>query len=91
MFTTALALIGQEFEGHARHGAIALWGATIGGAVAVGPLLGGALTELLSWHWIFYVNLPIGVGVFIAAAVSRGPSSASASDLAYSRSRSCSV
>ena len=70
MFTTSLALIGQEFEGRARHTAIALWGSTIGGAVAVGPVLGGALTELLSWHWVFYVNLPIGVAVFVAAAVS---------------------
>ncbi len=41
MFTTSLALIGQEFEGRARHTAIALWGSTIGGAVAVGPVLGG--------------------------------------------------
>ncbi|HKI93212.1 MAG TPA: MFS transporter, partial [Gaiellaceae bacterium] len=55
MFTTSLALIGQEFTGPARHTAITLWGATIGGAVAIGPLLGGALTEWLSWHWVFYV------------------------------------
>ena len=70
MFTTSLALIAQEFEGQARHTAIALWSATIGGAVAVGPLLGGALTEWLSWHWVFYVNVPIGVAVFAAAVVS---------------------
>ncbi len=68
MFTTSLALIGQEFEGHMRHRAIALWGATIGGAVAVGPLLGGAITEFLSWHWIFYVNAPVGLAVFAIAA-----------------------
>lgn len=70
MFTTSLALIGQEFEGNARHTAFALYGATIGGAVAIGPLLGGALTEWISWHWVFYVNVPIGVVVFAAAAVS---------------------
>ena len=41
MFATSLALIGQEFGGRERGNAIALWGATIGGAVAIGPLLGG--------------------------------------------------
>lgn len=68
MFTTSLALIGQEFDGATRHAALALWGATIGGAVAVGPLLGGALTQWLSWHWVFYVNLPIGLAVLAAGA-----------------------
>src|SRR5205085_3342269 len=45
MFATSLALIAQEFEGRERGTAIGAWGATIGGAVAVGPLIGGALTE----------------------------------------------
>jgi EmrB/QacA subfamily drug resistance transporter len=67
MFATSLALIGQEFSGRDRGNAIALWGATIGGAVAIGPLLGGILTEWLTWRWIFYVNLPIGIAVIVLA------------------------
>jgi EmrB/QacA subfamily drug resistance transporter len=65
MFTTALALIAQDFSGHARGTAIAFWGSTVGVAVAVGPVLGGALTDALSWRWIFFVNLPIGVAVLV--------------------------
>ena len=61
MFATSLALIGQDFQGSERSAAIAAWGATVGGAVAVGPLVGGALTSGLGWEWIFYVNVPIGV------------------------------
>ena len=45
MFATSLALIAQEFEGSERANAIGVWGATVGGAVAVGPLVGGAITE----------------------------------------------
>lgn len=61
MFATALALIAQEFEGRERGKAIGLWGATVGGAVAVGPLVGGALTDAFGWEWIFFVNVPIGI------------------------------
>jgi EmrB/QacA subfamily drug resistance transporter len=61
MFATALALIGQEFQGKDRATAFAVWGATVGGAVAVGPLIGGAITESFGWEWIFFVNVPIGV------------------------------
>jgi len=70
MFATGLALIGQEFEGRERGKAIAAWGATVGVAVAVGPLAGGALTETLGWRSIFWVNAPIGI-VTIAVAASR--------------------
>ena len=69
MFTTALALIAQDFAGHARGTAIAYWSATVGGAVAVGPVLGGALTDGLGWRWVFFVNLPIGCAVLMIAAV----------------------
>lgn len=61
MFATGLALIGQEFQGRARGKAIAIWGATVGGAVAIGPLIGGVLTSGLGWRWIFLVNVPIGI------------------------------
>jgi EmrB/QacA subfamily drug resistance transporter len=60
MFATSLALIGQDFQGSARSAAIAVWGATVGGAVAIGPLVGGALTSAFGWQWIFYVNVPVG-------------------------------
>src|SRR3954465_4019831 len=60
MFATSLALIAQEFQGAERGTAIAAWGATVGGAVAVGPLVGGALTDAFGWEWIFFVNVPIG-------------------------------
>ncbi len=61
MFATSLALIGQEFQGRDRATAFGVWGATIGGAVAIGPLVGGVITEHLGWEWIFFVNVPIGL------------------------------
>src|SRR5438477_669754 len=61
LFATALALIGAEYEGPARMNAIAIWGSTVGFAVAAGPLFGGILTDSLSWRWIFFVNIPVGV------------------------------
>jgi len=61
MFATSLALIGQEFHGKDRATAFGVWGATIGGAVAIGPLVGGLITEHLGWEWIFFVNVPIGI------------------------------
>ena len=70
MFATALALLSQEFHGKERGTAFGIWGATIGAAVAVGPLAGGMLTSWLSWRWIFLVNIPIGV-VAVALAVAR--------------------
>jgi EmrB/QacA subfamily drug resistance transporter len=68
MFATALALIAQEFEGRERANAIGIWGATVGGAVAIGPLIGGLLTEGLGWEWIFFVNVPIGVAALLLTA-----------------------
>ena len=65
MFATALALIAQEFEGRERANAIGIWGATVGGAVAVGPLIGGLITEGLGWEWIFFVNVPIGIAAIV--------------------------
>jgi EmrB/QacA subfamily drug resistance transporter len=61
MFATTLALIAQEFKGPERATAFGIWGATIGGAVAIGPLVGGAITDAFGWEWIFFVNVPIGI------------------------------
>jgi len=67
LFATALALIGHEYRGPERGGAIAIWGATIGAAVASGPLVGGILTDALSWRWVFFVNVPVGAfALFVA-------------------------
>src|ERR671931_2925697 len=65
MFATSLALIAQEFEGRERGQGIGVWGATVGGAVAVAPLIGGALTDGLGWEWIFFINVPIGIAAVI--------------------------
>jgi len=61
MFAVSLAIISQEFHGRERGTAFGIWGATVGAAVAIGPLVGGALTTWAGWRWIFFVNLPIGV------------------------------
>jgi EmrB/QacA subfamily drug resistance transporter len=62
MFAVSLALIAQEFPaGRERGTAMGAYGATIGVAVAIGPLVGGALTDGLGWQSIFYLNVPIGV------------------------------
>ena len=62
MFAVSLALIAQEFTaGRERGMAMGMYGATIGVAVAIGPLVGGALTDALGWQSIFYLNVPIGL------------------------------
>src|SRR3984957_429594 len=60
VFSTSLALLAQTFHGRERGVAFGVWGAVAAIATALGPLLGGLLTTGLSWHWIFYVNLPVG-------------------------------
>jgi EmrB/QacA subfamily drug resistance transporter len=61
MFAVSLALVAQEFEaGRARATAMGVYGATIGVSVAVGPLVGGAITSGLGWRWVFFVNVPVG-------------------------------
>jgi EmrB/QacA subfamily drug resistance transporter len=61
MFATSLALLADAFEPRERGVAFGAFGAVTGVAVAIGPVLGGALTSGLSWRWIFFVNVPIGV------------------------------
>jgi EmrB/QacA subfamily drug resistance transporter len=61
LFATSLALIAQAFSGRQRGTAFGVYGAVVGGAVAIGPLVGGALTSTVGWRWIFFVNVPIGV------------------------------
>jgi EmrB/QacA subfamily drug resistance transporter len=66
MFAVSLAIISQEFFGRERGTAFGIWGATVGAAVAIGPLVGGALTTYVGWRWIFFVNVPIGVACVAA-------------------------
>src|SRR5215831_9537751 len=61
MFSVSLALLANAFRGKDRGAAFGIWGALTGVAVAIGPIVGGALVTGASWRWIFYVNLPVGV------------------------------
>ena len=70
MFSVSLALLANSFRGKDRGVAFGVWGAITGVAVAIGPLLGGVLTSGLSWRWIFFVNLPIGIAA-IALCVTK--------------------
>jgi EmrB/QacA subfamily drug resistance transporter len=68
MSPAALAVITTTFaEGAERTKALSIWAAIASGGSAVGLLLGGILTETLSWEWIFFINVPIGVGIVLAA------------------------
>lgn len=75
---TTLSLINATFRGRERGIAFAVWGSTIGGMAAVGPLLGGWLTTQFSWHWAFGINIPLGVlivvGLLLTVSESRGES-----------------
>jgi EmrB/QacA subfamily drug resistance transporter len=70
MFSVSLALLANAFRGRERGIAFGVWGAINGVAVAVGPVLGGALVSGISWRAIFFVNVPIGLAA-VALAVAR--------------------
>ena len=65
LFATATPLLRAEFSGAALPRALGAFGATLGGASAVGPLAGGLLTATLGWRSIYFLNLPIGVTAFV--------------------------
>ncbi|MET7454268.1 MFS transporter [Streptomyces sp. NPDC005574] len=77
MFATTLPLLGSVYQGRQRSVALGVWGAVSGAAAAVGPVLGGLLTDGPGWRWIFYVNLPVSVAAvwltLRAVPQSRGP------------------
>jgi EmrB/QacA subfamily drug resistance transporter len=64
----SLSILTTTFpEGPARNQAVGIWGAMGGAGGAAGVLLGGVLTDLLSWRWILFINVPIGIGAALAA------------------------
>ena len=63
MLPTSLSLLNAGFRGRDRAVAFAVWGSTIGGTAALGPLLGGWLTTSYSWRWAFGINVPLGLAV----------------------------
>src|SRR5438128_1300619 len=66
----ALSILSTTFvEGRERNIALGVWGAVGGFGAAAGVLLGGILTDALSWSWIFFVNVPVGVAAFILAPI----------------------
>jgi EmrB/QacA subfamily drug resistance transporter len=67
MFATSLALLSESFKGRERGIAFGVFGAMTGLAIAAGPVIGGALVTGLGWRWIFFVNIPVGVFVFVLA------------------------
>lgn len=69
VFAAALPLIGAAYpNARERSGAVAAFGATVAVAIAVGPLIGGALTQAFGWEAIFLINLPVGVAALIMAS-----------------------
>ncbi|MDO5745430.1 MAG: DHA2 family efflux MFS transporter permease subunit [Micrococcaceae bacterium] len=72
---TTLSLLNANFRGKERTIAFAVWGSTIGGMAAVGPIVGGWLTSSYSWNWAFLINVPLGLiaagGVLYFVAESR--------------------
>lgn len=73
-----LTLLTSAFPPERRGAVVGIWGGIAGLAVACGPLAGGAITQGLSWHWIFWVNVPVGVmaalGARLRLSESHGPS-----------------
>src|SRR6266540_3246333 len=64
----ALSMVSTTFsEGRERNIALGVWGAVGGFGAAAGVLLGGILTDALSWEWIFFVNVPVGAAAFVLA------------------------
>jgi EmrB/QacA subfamily drug resistance transporter len=72
-----LTLLAEAFPATRRGMALGVWSGVSGSAVALGPLVGGAVVQSISWHWIFWINVPIGLVLLPLAAArlheSHGP------------------
>jgi MFS family permease len=71
----SLTLLTSAFPPQKRGAVVGIWGGIAGLAVAAGPLIGGGITQGLNWHWIFWVNVPIGILATIGAAARLAESS----------------
>src|SRR5215213_7068410 len=69
MNPATLSIISATFPPHQRGMAIGIWAGVSALALAIGPLVGGLLTEHASWHWIFFINVPIGIVAIFASFV----------------------
>jgi EmrB/QacA subfamily drug resistance transporter len=69
MMPATLSIISATFAARERGMAIGIWAGVSAMALAIGPLLGGVITEHISWNWIFYVNVPIGILGVVASIV----------------------
>ena len=89
MNPASLSIITATFPPRQRGTAIGIWAGVAAMALAIGPLAGGLLTQHLSWHWVFFVNVPVGiigiVASFIMIDESRDESAVQRFDLPGSR------
>ena len=67
MNPATLSIIAATFPPAQRGAAIGIWAGVSALALAIGPLVGGLLTQHLSWHWIFFVNIPVGILAIVAS------------------------
>ncbi|NED66361.1 MFS transporter, partial [Streptomyces sp. SID10244] len=78
---TTLAIISATFtDTRARNAAVAVWGSVGAVSVALGPLLGGVFSQYMSWGWIFFVNIPVGIVTVVLTLVAVDESRAPTSD-----------
>ena len=71
LLPSALAIITTTYSGAQRTAALAVWGAIGSAGIAFGVLLGGIITTAFGWEWIFFINVPIGIGVAVGAVRAR--------------------